>query len=135
MLYLLRTDEDLISRYDNLDIAIDILNGIYKSTLECFVILHDDIRMKDGREVRGRYTLVETWFPCKPDNKSRGIIFIDKDCNFVEMCTVLIHEYSHHLAQEGHYGKFFNLFKNWLRVEFVRRWSEYVKGREDQELN
>lgn len=124
MLYLLRTNEGLDYTYDRLEVAVEILNSICVSTMECFVILDDNVTMKDGVEVRGRYTLLGTWFPCKPDNKSRGVIFIDNSCNFVEMCTVLVHEYAHHLTQEGHCGKLFNLFKSWLRIEFV---SRYVK--------
>ena len=47
MLYLLRTEEKLIPIYDKLDKAIDILNDIYESTLECFVLLHNNIQMED----------------------------------------------------------------------------------------
>jgi hypothetical protein len=129
MLYLLRTNEELISVYDKLDIAIELLNDICESTLECYVLLDEDIRMKCGKEVRGRYTLVSTWFPCKPDGKSRGVIFLDEKSNFVEMCTVLVHEFAHHLTGEGHDGKLFNLFKDWLREKFVERWEEYYVER------
>ena len=81
--------------------------------------------------------LVKTWLPCMPDDSSKGVIFIDETCNFTEMCTILVHEYSHHLSQEGHYGKLFNLFKDWLRMEFVKKWR-YRKDAErgkDQESN
>jgi hypothetical protein len=131
MLYLLRTEKRLIPTYDKLDEAIDILNDIYRTTIECFVLLHNDIQMEDGRKVRGRYMLVSTLIPCSPDNKSRGVIFIDEDCTFVEMCTVLVHEFAHLLTGEGHDGKLFNLFKEDLRNKFERRWNSNAERRKD----
>lgn len=134
MLYLLRTADCKTPTFtlDKLEVAAQILYDICSTTLECFIILDDDIKMQNGKEVRGRYTLLETWFPCMPDNKSRGVIFINEDCTFSEMCTVLVHEYSHHLTGEGHDGKLFNLFRDWLRNEFVRRYLKHVERREDQ---
>lgn len=123
MLYLLRTSGRMKKIYDLLDQAVDILNDICPTTMECFVLLDNDIRIEDGKKVRGRYLLVDTWFPCKPDGKARGVIFIDEGEGFVSMCTVLVHEYSHHLSQQNHDGMLFRLFKNWLRVEFVKRWN------------
>jgi hypothetical protein len=123
MLYVLRTTERLEKTYDLLDRAVEILANICPTTMECFVILANDVRMKDNKKVRGRYLLLDTWFPCAPDNKSRGAIFIDEDEGFVSMCTVLVHEYAHHLSQQGHGGMLFELFKNWLRTEFVKRWN------------
>jgi hypothetical protein len=130
MLYLLRTDDSLDHIYNKLEQAIEILNSICGSTLECYVLLDDDIKMSCGKEVRGRYILLDVSFPCRPNPKSSGVIFLDKTCTFVELCTALVHEWAHHLTQEGDGGKLFLLFKSWLRAEFVRRWN-YDKGRKD----
>lgn len=133
MLYLLRTVGCKVDvpTLDELEAVAKMLYDICPTTLECFIVLDDEIKMRCGKKVRGRYTLVETWFPCMPDNKSKGVIFVDENCNFVEMCTVLVHEYAHHLSQQNHSGMLFRLFKDWLRKEFVRRWNEDVERRKD----
>ena len=131
MLLLLRTEEDSVEIYDKIEVAIEILNRIYGVMSHCVVLFDNDIRMEDGRNVRGRYMYVTKLLPCSSTSPGGGIIAIDTSCNFIEMCTILVHEYAHHLTQEGHNGKLFNLFRSWLREEFTERWRNYVEGRKD----
>ena len=106
----------------------NMLSDICPATTTCIVSLVDeDITMCGGGEVRGKYMLRAT-STAPVDNI--GWILINRNYKFNQIVTVLVHEYAHHLTLEDHEGKMYNLFKDWLREELMRRWQD-VKRRED----
>lgn len=130
-LYYIHIENTSDINFRTINNAVVFLNEICPTTLECYVLLAPEVWTTDGRKVRGKYLLVDGLLPCFPDCGAKGIIVIDENCKYDEICTILVHEYCHHLTQQNDGGMLFELFKEWLRDEFVRRWSEYVERGKD----
>lgn len=132
MLYLWEPQLAEVSEtYTFLADAIKLLNELCHSTRDCFVVLRNNICMQCGGGVRGKYILAEVKLSCQADSEIIGVIFLNEELDFAELCTVLIHEVVHHLTQQGHGNKLYTLYWEWLRDEFVRRWNENVRREKD----
>ena len=57
-----------------------------------------------------------------------GFIFITIGLTISETAQILIHEYSHHLAQADHNHILFELYKEHLTDEFRKGFEEFFRG-------
>lgn len=108
---------------------LEILDEIYG--IEAIVIVHfvPELKKEDGTKAKGNYGLGR--FVTKSGKQMLHMILLDSDLDLVEAATILIHEYAHLLSQQNHGFKLYELWREYLREEFVRRWN-YAEGREDQ---
>lgn len=112
-----------------IEVSLQVINHIVNVN-ECAFIhfMQEDIVNEEGVVVSGaymRFDVEDTYF---------HIIFIADTDDEMKMLETLIHEYSHHLSQEHHYGKLFTLyyehltrevFKVMLTEEKIREKIEY----------
>jgi len=93
----------------------------------------DDLRMPDGTKVRGGCGW--SFLALKKGGcRQTHTIVIDSGCDFIEAATVLIHEYAHFLSQQDHDFLMYELWREYLREEFQRRWYNAI-GKEDWEAD
>ena len=102
---------------------LEILDGIYEIDTPVIVTFTPYLRKFDGTGARGNYGLGQ--FVVRGGNrKLMHLITLDSYLDLIEAATVLIHEYAHVLSQQNHGFKMYELWKEHLRTEFVKRWSE-----------
>ncbi len=108
---------------------LEILDEIYEIDSPVFVHFVPGLRKADGTKARGNYGLGV--FHTKKGKLAHHMILLDSDLDLTEAATILVHEYAHLLSQQNHEYKMYELWREYLRKEFVRRW-DYVEGRENQ---
>ena len=102
---------------------LEILDGIYEIDEPVIVNFKPYLRKADGTKARGNYGLGQ--FVVRGGNKKlMHLITLDSDLDIIEAATVLIHEYAHVLSQQNHGFKMYELWRDYLREEFVKRWNE-----------
>lgn len=117
----------------NFHIPMNILEDIYWIDEPVWVKFVDDLRMPDGRKVRGGCGWIP--LPLKAGGyRLTHSIVIDSGCDMIEAATVLIHEYAHLLSQQNHGFLMYELWREYLREEFKRRWDNAI-GKEDWEAD
>lgn len=117
----------------NFHIAMNIVEDIYRIDEPIIVKFMYDLRKPDETKVRGGcgWTLLQLK---KGGHRLTHVIVIDSECTLVEAATVLIHEYAHLLSQQDHGFLMYELWREYLREEFKRRWDNAI-GKEDWEAD
>lgn len=117
----------------NLHVAMNIVEDIWWIDEPIIVKFIDDLRMPDGTKVRGGcgYTFLKLK---EGGCRATHSIAIDNGCDFIEAATVLIHEYAHLLSQQDHGFLMYELWREYLREKFQRRWYNAI-GKEDWEAD
>ena len=126
MLILIEGAYDVPERDYTLMDEIELLGDIYPVNPPVYVVFREDLRKQDDTKARGGYVLAKV--PIRNGVGSRGFIFIDAGLDLIEAATILIHEYSHHLSQQNHGFVMYELYREWLREEFVEKWNEYTSS-------
>jgi hypothetical protein len=106
--------------------AVHILGDMYPVYPPVFVTFVDGLKKDKETVVKGGYGHIQG------KTETRGIIYLNGNLEWREAVTVMIHEYAHHLSQQNHGFVMYELWKEWLREEFVRRYNDYVRGETDQ---
>ena len=114
----------------NMDVIMNILDDVHDSTVPIFVKFISDLKREDGHKARGGYG--QGLLPTRKGPAQVHIIYINADCDMIETATVLIHEYAHVLSQQNHDFLMYELWKEYLREEFKRRWDNAI-GKENWE--
>jgi len=105
--------------------AMNLLGDMYPTDRPCYLMYIKGLRKPDGTPARGGYGVL------KGETDSRGIIYLTDGMDWGEAVSILIHEYAHHLSQQDHGFVMYELWREWLREEFVRRYED-VKRETDQ---
>jgi hypothetical protein len=113
-------------------VALNIVEDIYNTDEIIYVYMDKHVHMPDGRSVRGGYGKMHGM--TKDGMVETHMITIDTSCDFIEAATVLIHEYAHVLSQQNHDFLMYELWREYLREEFQRRWYNAI-GKEDWETD
>jgi len=116
----------------NFHVALNIVEDSYNIDKHIYVWFEKDVRKPDGTKVRGGYGTAFAMTKSGP--APMHVITIDDSCDFEEAATVLLHEYAHVLSQQNHDFTMYELWREWLREEFQRRWYNAI-GKEDWEAD
>ena len=94
------------------------LSNIYETYPPVFVMFYKDLWKvhPEKKKALGGYTL-----SAMKDKPAFGIIILDDFLMAHEVMPVLIHEYAHHLSQQNHGFKMFELWREHLTNEYERR--------------
>ncbi len=114
----------------NMHIFMNILEDIYW-IVEPVIVKHVKDLERNGEKAKGGcgYTIL----PMKDGSiRWTHCIVLDSDLTWQEAATVLIHEYAHLLSQTDHGWLMYELWREYLREEFKRRWDN-ADGKEDWE--
>jgi len=101
---------------------LELLDGIYEIDEPIIVTFRPYLKKPDGTRAKGNYGLGQ--FTTRDGKKLMHMIVIDSDLDLIEAATILLHEYAHVLSQQPHKSKMFELWRDYLREEFVKRWKE-----------
>ena len=119
MIYLIIIDPlDGVTRNYDIVPYMNLLGDMYPVDPPVFMMFVDGLRKPDGTPARGGYGVLEA------DGNTRGIIYLDSNLDWNEAVTAMIHEYAHHLSQQNHGFLMYELWREWLREEFVRRYED-----------
>jgi hypothetical protein len=116
----------------NVNILMNILDDIYDLEHPVFLKFHEDLCKPDGTKVRGGYS--RGVLPMQKGLAPMHLIYIDSGCDLETSATVLLHEYAHLLSQQDHGFLMYELWREYLREEFQRRWYNAI-GKEDWETD
>lgn len=122
MLYLV--DDEVTTRNYTFYREIDIVEKIYSVEHYVFVRFISNLTKQDGTKVRGGYAL--GLVPTTKGALPAHIIYIDSDLDVIEAATVLVHEYAHVLSQQNHGFTMYELWREYLREQFKRRWHDVI---------
>jgi hypothetical protein len=102
---------------------LEILDEIYEIEEPIIVTFVPYLEKPDGTKAKGNYGLSQF---VTQDNKKKvmHMIMLDSSLDLIEAATVLLHEYAHVLSQQEHGFTMYELWKEYLREEFVERWNE-----------
>lgn len=105
------------------------LSDIYSTYPPCFVTYYKGLHEihPEGKNARGGYTLSRVG-----DKPTFGLILLDSTVDEFEIVPLLIHEYAHHLSQQNHGFKMYDLWVEYLTQEYERR-GQYVIREGDAE--
>ncbi len=102
---------------------LELLDGIYEIEAPIIVTFMPSVEKPDGTKAKGNYGLGQ--FVARGNKKKiMHMIVLDSDLDLIEAATVLLHEYAHVLSQQPHKSKMFEIWRKYLREEFVKRWEE-----------
>ncbi len=101
---------------------LELLDGIYEIEVPVIVTFAPYLERPDGTRAKGNYGLGK--FVTRDGKKLMHMIVLDSDLDLIEAATILLHEYAHVLSQQPHKSKMFELWREYLREEFVKRWKE-----------
>jgi len=122
MLYLV--DDAVTTRNYTFTRELNIVEEIYSVEPYVFVRFIPDMKKPDGTKVRGGYAL--GLIPTTEGAVPAHIIYIDSDLDVIEAATVLVHEYAHVLSQQNHGFVMYELWRDYLREQFKRRWHDVI---------
>jgi len=89
-----------------------VLNSLCSCDEPVFLaFVEEPLKNELGRKVSGAYVKFNN------EGIPVSIMFIDDVCDEMKVLEAIIHEYAHHLSQEGHDGKLFRLFYEFLYKE------------------
>jgi len=123
MLYLV--DDEGMTRNYAFTRELNIVEDTYSVEPNIFVRFIPDMRKQDGTKVRGGYAL--GLIPTTKGAIPAHIVYIDSDCDVIEAATVLVHEYAHILSQQDHGFVMYELWREYLREQFKRRWHDVIE--------
>ena len=101
---------------------LELLDGIYEIEAPVIVTFTPYLEKPDGTRAKGNYGLGQ--FTTRDGKKLMHMIVLDSDLDLIEAATILLHEYAHVLSQQGHGFNMYELWREYLREEFVKRWKE-----------
>ncbi len=128
MIYLLESSCAMkaVTRNYTLLKEIEILGDMYPVYPPVFVTFVEGLKKDKETVAKGGYGHIQG------ETETRGIIYLNGNLEWNEAVTVMIHEYAHHLSQQNHGFVMYELWREHLREEFVRRYEDYVRGETDQ---
>ncbi len=100
---------------------LEILDEIYEVEAPIIVTFVPYLEKPDGTKAKGNYGLGQ--FVTRDGKKLMHMIMLDSSLDLIEAVTILIHEYAHVLSQQGHGFTMYELWRGFLRYEFVERWG------------
>jgi hypothetical protein len=100
---------------------LEILDEIYEIEEPVIVTFVPYLEKPDGTKAKGNYGLAQ--FATREGKALLHMIVLDSDLDLIEAATILIHEYAHVLSQQNHDFVMYELWREYLRSEFVKRWE------------
>ena len=125
MLYLLEVVGNEVRDYNFHDV-LDLLDDIYSIEEQIVVVFvpPDDLIAPGGIKAKGNCG-IGSFVLRGGGTKFLFMIKLVEGLGLVEAATILVHEYAHILSQQSHKSKMLELWREYLRSEFVKRWDEW----------